>query len=272
MPPAKAFYISAEATLLIVGTVLWVRALFFGHAQRWVESPARLPAWPIGWADFLLLPFITLVFLLFLPQGILWLAGLEITDPPTGHVLLISGYGMSLALTLAALLFRLLPGAHPGESRQAPLRCIQAGFMGLVYFLPGCTLLALGWNFALDSLGLPRAIQDVVEIIRTTGNPWVLAQWILVVALLAPIGEELVFRAGLFRFLANRMPPSVAAAISAALFAALHWNLQASLPLFALGLVLAAVYHKTGRILTSITLHAAFKLNTLLALIMGAVP
>jgi hypothetical protein len=98
-----------------------------------------------------------------------------------------------------------------------------------------------------------------------------LAQWFFVVGILAPIGEELVFRAGLFRFLANRMRPALAAAISAALFAAVHWNIQASLPLFVLGLTLAHVYHRSGRIIAAIVLHAAFNLNTLLSIVSGAV-
>lgn len=271
MPFREALYNSAEATLLIVGVVLWVRALLFGHAQRWLESPARLPAWSISWADFLLLPFVALLLLLFVPQGLLWLARVPVVKPPSAEMILVGGYGMGVALTGAALLFRLLPCGHPGEGRETALRCTATGLLGLVYFLPACTLLALGWTFALKALDLPHELQDVVSIIRETKSPWMLVQWVLVVSVLAPLGEELIFRAGLFRFLSNRMRPSLAAAISAALFASLHWNLQASLPLFVLGLVLAAVYHKSGRILTSIVLHAAFNLNTLLAILVGVV-
>lgn len=271
MPVGEALFKSAQGTLLIVGIVLWVRALISGRAQRWLESPARLPAWPIGLGDFLLLPFIAVVLLLFVPQGILWLGGIEVVDPPTPEMMLVGGYGMGLALIGAALVFRLLPSGHPGESHESLLRAIGTGLLALVYFLPACLLLALGWTFLLESLGWPSELQDVIHIIRDTDNPLMLAQWFLVVAVLAPLGEELVFRAGLFRFLANRTRPFFAAVISAALFATIHWNAQAAVPLFALGLVLAAVYHKTGRLLAAITLHAAFNLNTLLGLLSGAV-
>ncbi len=270
MPVREALYNSAALTLLIVGVVLWIRALVRGDAQRWLESPSRLPAWSIPWGDFLLLPFIALVLLIFVPAGLFWVTGLKVETPRTAAMVLLSGYGMGLALIGAAALFRLLPCGHPGESRESTLRCIASGLLGLVYFVPPCALLVFAWTALIRALGWPAEVQEVVLIIRGTTDTAMLLQWIIVVAVLAPLGEELVFRAGLFRFLANRMNPALAAAISAALFAALHWNLQASLPLFVLGLVLAAVYHKTGRILTAIVLHAAFNLNTLLAIFSGA--
>lgn len=270
MPVSQALYYSAMVTLLVVGVVLSVRALVRGEAQQWLEGGAKLPRWSISWGDFLLLPFFALLLLLFISQGIAWLAGVENTSPPTAKALLAGAYGMGIALTGAALLFRLLPTGHPGEGRESLLRSIRSGLLGFVYFLPACTLLALGWSSAIKALGLPDDVQDVVSIIRGTNDPLMLAQWFLVVVILAPIGEELIFRAGLFRFLANRMRPGLAAAISAALFATIHWNLQASLPLFALGLTLAAVYQRSGRIIAAIVLHAAFNLNTLLALFSGA--
>lgn len=270
MPVREALYNSAALTLLIVGVVLWVRALVRGDAQRWLESPPRLPAWSIPWGDFLLLPFIALILLIFLPAGLFWVSGIKTETPRGAITVLLSGYGMGLALIGAAALFRLLPCGHPGESRESALRCIGSGLLGLVYFVPPCALLAFGWTALIKALGWPAEVQEVVLLIRDTTEPAMLVHWIIVVAVLAPIGEELVFRAGLFRFLSNRMNPALAASISAVLFAALHWNLQASLPLFALGLVLAAVYYKTGRILAAIVLHAAFNLNTLLAIFSGA--
>lgn len=271
MPVTEALFRSAQLTLLIVGLVLWVRALAQGKAQRWLEGGPRLPAWSIAWGDFLLLPFFALVLLVFVGQGIHWIAGVEAGHPPTARALLAAGYGTGIALIGAALLFRLLPTGHPGEGRDTLMRCVVAGLTGLVYFLPVGFLIALGWTATLKALGLPHEVQEVVSIIRDTRSPVMLAQWFLVVVVLAPIGEELVFRAGLFRFLANRMRPGFAAVVSAALFAAMHPNLQASLPLFALGIALALVYHRSGRIITAIVLHAAFNLNTLLGLLSGAV-
>lgn len=270
MPVGEALYNSAQLTMLIVGIVLWARALLSGRAQRWLESPARLPTWSISIGDFLLLPFIAVVLLMFVPQGLLWLTGVTVSDPPSAEAMLIGGYGMGIALIGSALMFRMLPAGHPGEGHDAPIRAVGAGLMALLYFMPVCLLLAFGWTKLLEALHVPFELQDVVLIIRDTENPALLVQWFLVVAVLAPVGEELVFRAGVFRFLSNRMPSFLAAVLSAALFALIHWSAQAAVPLFALGIALAFVYHKSGRLLAAIVLHASFNLNTLLGLLSGA--
>ena len=46
--------------------------------------------------------------------------------------------------------------------------------------------------------------------------------------------------------------------ISAFIFAIMHMNLRAMLPLFAVGICLAWVYEKRGNIWAPITFHAAF--------------
>jgi membrane protease YdiL (CAAX protease family) len=271
MTVPQALYSSAAVTLLIVGTILWIRALIGGGAQRWLDASPRLPAWTIGWGDFLLLPFFALILLIFLLQGAAWIVGVEPNTQPSAEALLAGSYAIGIALTGAAVLFRLLPTGHPGEAREGALRSVRTGLMGLVYFMPVGTVLALGWTALLRALDLPVDVQDAVRIIRETKSPVMLVQWFFVVVILAPIGEELIFRAGIFRFLANRMRPALAAVISAALFAAMHPNLPALLPLFALGLALAHVYHRSGRIIAAIVLHAAFNLNTLLSILSGAV-
>jgi hypothetical protein len=85
----------------------------------------------------------------------------------------------------------------------------------------------------------------------------------------APVSEELVFRAGLFRFLRSRAPRWVAFAVSAGLFALLHGNWVSSLPLFVLGLLFAAAYERTGRVAVPMLAHAFFNLNTLLLVLSG---
>jgi len=271
MPVTQALYWSATITLLVVGLVLWVRALVGGGAQRWLDASPRLPAWPIGWGDFLLLPFFVVVLLVFAVSGMSWLVGADQVQANTSRLLLASAASMGIALTLAAGAFRLLPVGRPGESREGVLRCIGTGLLALLYFMPVGVGLRLAWVFLLERIGLPADLQDVVGVIAGESDPLMLVLWFVVVVGLAPLGEELVFRAGVFRFLSNRMRPGLAMAISAALFAGIHLNLQASLPLFAFGVALAQVYHKTGRIITSIVLHAAFNLTTMLAIVSGVV-
>jgi len=270
MPLGETLYRASQIGLLLLGSILWIRALLGGRVAQWLRQPSRLPAWSISLGDFLLLPFCSLVLLLLVPAGLAWLVGVKPSVEPSGTAALVASYGMGLSLVGGSLIFRLLPPARVARSPRGTGNPVIRGLLALVYFLPPCMALAYLADLVLRSLGYTPDLQVVVKIIRDTHDPLILAQWFFTVVILAPLGEELLFRAGIFRYLSNHLKPSLAAALSSALFATLHWNLQATLPLFALGLLLAGLYQKTGRLSAAIALHAAFNLNTFLGLLSGA--
>jgi membrane protease YdiL (CAAX protease family) len=81
---------------------------------------------------------------------------------------------------------------------------------------------------------------------------------IFLIAIAAPVSEEIFFRGMLFGGLCRRMPMFLAAAISAIVFGGLHafTGLSAVPPLIAFGFILALLYEKTGSIVPGILLHA----------------
>lgn len=89
---------------------------------------------------------------------------------------------------------------------------------------------------------------------------------ILLIAVAAPVSEELCFRGMLFGGLRNRYPRWIAAAIAALVFGALHalTGISAVPPLIAFGFILCLLYEKTGSIVPGILLHM---LNNSVALI-----
>jgi membrane protease YdiL (CAAX protease family) len=80
---------------------------------------------------------------------------------------------------------------------------------------------------------------------------------ILLIAIAAPISEEVCFRGMLFGGLRTRLPRLAAALISALLFGGLHalTGVSAVPPLIAFGFILALLYEKTGSIVPGIILH-----------------
>lgn len=78
------------------------------------------------------------------------------------------------------------------------------------------------------------------------------------VSVFAPLSEEWLFRAGLYRYLKSKHTPGVAMILSAVVFAAIHCNLLSWVPLIFLGLVFADAYERTGRLSAPIILHAIF--------------
>jgi len=92
---------------------------------------------------------------------------------------------------------------------------------------------------------------------------------------LAPVAEELIFRAGIFRFLRGRAPRLVALVLPALFFALLHVDrtnlngLVTVAPLTALGIVFSLAYERTGRIAVPMLAHALFNLHTVIFLLLG---
>ena len=139
----------------------------------------------------------------------------------------------------------------------------------LAVALPLLSLVSLGWTFLVEQLGLPATPQDVIAIFANTRSPLVSLAMLLVACVLAPVYEELLFRAGLYRFCRQRLGRGAALVISGVCFGALHGNWAGFLPLAVLGMGLAVAYEATGSIRVPIIAHGLFNLNTVLVLLSG---
>lgn len=163
--------------------------------------------------------------------------------------------------------------------------CVDAALLGVTYvrFLrPGIlTVSNLGLQprelprhigtgvfvgiFALIASGAIQAGLDQVGIRQTQLQDFrcikafPLAGFLAVVfagALLAPLAEEVFFRGFVFRSYLRTRGPLVAYVASSLLFASLHLNLPALLPIMGLGVLFCAAYHRTGSIVPGIVGHA----------------
>ncbi|UCE02060.1 MAG: CPBP family intramembrane metalloprotease [Candidatus Latescibacterota bacterium] len=83
---------------------------------------------------------------------------------------------------------------------------------------------------------------------------------VLALVILAPLGEEVVFRVLLLGVLRRHMPPLLAVVLVALLFAAVHFQPWALLPIFILGIVLGLIVLRTGSLLAAWIAHALFNL------------
>lgn len=72
---------------------------------------------------------------------------------------------------------------------------------------------------------------------------------------LAPFAEELFFRGYVFQTFARRYHPAWAYLFSAGLFAVVHANLAAAVPIFVLGLMLAYIFQQSGSIVPGVIAH-----------------
>lgn len=143
------------------------------------------------------------------------------------------------------------------------------GLGTLLVALPVVILVSLGWLELLRACGLPDEPQDLIADFIRTKSPLVVAGMLIVACVLAPIYEELLFRAGLYRYLRQKLGRTPALIISGICFGVLHANWAGFLPLAVLGMLLAVVYEATGSIRVAIIAHGLFNLNTILLLLSG---
>ena len=112
-------------------------------------------------------------------------------------------------------------------------------------------------------------VLNPLDLVVGDGSPWAV---LLFVVLLAPLGEEFIFRGLLYKKLAGYGAKTYILC-SALLFALYHVNLYQVFYAFALGLVLAWLTYASGNIRASVALHLLVNLlGTGLPLLLSAFP
>jgi len=207
------------------------------------------------------------------------------------------GVGVCLLICIGALLAALIPAGVDAEGETSITRvlvstlCFQVGSLGLAWrFLrehqtgwatgfgfgnnlnsvfPLATLtvglfLPLGWGLQvgsrllMDWMGLQSGEQLALTALRSSPSVLVTAGFSLVTVLLAPAAEEVLFRGILYPALKEGGFASAAKWITSMLFALIHFNVAAFVPLVVLALVLVWLYEKTDNLLAPIAAHAIF--------------
>jgi membrane protease YdiL (CAAX protease family) len=157
----------------------------------------------------------------------------------------------------------------PFAAPAPPLTALGQVLLHLLLAVLGSYVLAI----AMHLLGFPVAEQPLVVEIST--GPRLgpeIAVLTISALLLAPLGEELLFRGQLFRRLAARAGLPAAYVTTALLFAAIHLNLQGFVVYAWLAVVFARVYVVTGRLGAAVAVHFGNNAITLAALLLAPAP
>ncbi len=131
--------------------------------------------------------------------------------------------------------------------------------------LPLVLLTSLMSQQLLQNQGGGNPLLEVIlasQDYRSFGILW------FMVAVLAPVFEETLFRGFLLPSLLPQMKPSSAIFASGALFAIAHLNAADLLPLAVLGCILGYVYWRTGNLLASMVLHGIWNSGSFIGLLL----
>lgn len=265
-------------TLLLAGIVCLIKDIINDYKKSIPVTRTSLPAWKTGWLEFFIFlnyTFLSILFLQLLVGAGHSLVGEAMLDETWQTIG--SGIAMHLAIILAVLVgIHIFPAIFEFTFNLKSMSYTYTFGTAAFYFLAAIPLvlpIAMGWNYVLMQLaeaGLADmpVPQSIVVMVAQTNGIWKLTSMASMAILLAPISEELLFRGCIYRFLKGKLRPIAANTITSFLFALMHMNAAAFIPLFLLSMLLCRSYEKTGNLYTCIIFHAFFNLNTFFIIIL----
>lgn len=182
---------------------------------------------------------------------------------------------MQIGMAYIFLRFRFqFQSTAEGPLSPRPTSTMAAMRLGFFYFLASLPLIyvvGVVWGFItkiLTEAGFPwePVPQEAITMFQEMKDPGLILAMFVLAVIVAPLVEELVFRAGIFRFLKGRSPQWLAILISSILFGMVHGNLQSLAGLVTVGVCLCIAYELSGNLKVPIFFHAFFNLNTLVLL------
>lgn len=138
--------------------------------------------------------------------------------------------------------------------RSAILPGVATGLAGAVLMLP--VSMASSWLW--KHLDHEPQLQQPLALLQQATHPLQQLTFILVALVAAPILEEIFFRGLLYTTLRHAGWDRAAWIVSAAAFAAIHFDREKFLPLALLAVMFTAVYERTRTLVGPIVAHATF--------------
>jgi membrane protease YdiL (CAAX protease family) len=145
------------------------------------------------------------------------------------------------------------------------LRRLRLANIVVISILGGVlSLLLCGWlvgDFSsryLESLFGELDAQEPVKMIQETNSTLHFALSVALACVAAPVVEEMLFRGYMYGTLRQLTHPIFAAAVVGALFAVVHGNLPALLPLWVFSILLTTAYELTRCLWVPVGMHAFF--------------
>lgn len=116
----------------------------------------------------------------------------------------------------------------------------------------------------MEKIGWPPEEQTAVKLLLGAKSWWARIYLGVFAVVMAPVAEEFIFRGVLYRFVKQLGYPRCAWLGVSFLFALIHMDMAAVVPLFVLALALTWLYERTDNLLAPILAHSLFNLAGLM--------
>lgn len=261
----------------LIGIALIVGWLVRQALSKPAEPASAQPGWSVPWGGDTIWQVMVLWFAGFFAVSlvgvplVVQLLGLNPAtfSPRTQAFFALLSYGALMATGLTILYLCLKPFV-PQPVRWLPIawqrsRWFWWGVCGYLVALPLVILVSLINQRLLEQRGGGNPLLEI--ILRSEDNLTISVLFVMV-AVLAPVFEETLFRGFFLTSLTRYLPTWGAIVVSGGLFALAHLNLSDILPLTVLGIVLGFVYTRSHNLLSSILLHGIWNSGSLLGLLL----
>lgn len=271
--------LAAYSTVLIVGGIVaMITAIIRYPKQSRLGFPGVHP-WALRTPDFVLFGCLFLVWFIFASSIAATLADRLTPADEKPSVFLIAGANLCLHLGLIVLFWRWREMHRSSEernlntSRLSFWQSLGTGAFCLFAAYPVVLGIAVGWEALLNlgkraGLSINLAPQQAIELFQETSDPLAYVSLAFIAVVIAPIAEELIFRAGFYRWFLGRLGRVSATVLSGLIFGFVHGHLLGFVPLAVLGMLFCIAYEVSGNLKVPIIMHALFNLNTLVLLLL----
>jgi len=251
--------------LTLVGLVLLLR---FVYLRLFTVPPPRrtVPPFPVSWSPFDAVEVAAVLLVGVVLSGLL--AGLAVDKWALSTR---APWALPLVALLAYLLFAtpalFLAHRRLGALRSSPLRAVGLGqrlrLSWVLYGLAGygvmLALLSIAAAFIRSSglATMPMAARSATDLLQQAGSVPEIAVYFVLICVIAPVLEEVLFRGFIYAGLRRSFAPPFAVVLSAAMFALAHQSLAAisMVAVACVGILLAYLYERTRTLWPSIAVH-----------------
>lgn len=170
----------------------------------------------------------------------------------------------ALSVLLLLVCLRRVNRSHFGWVREKVGTKVLFGLSAYIVFVPVVLLAMIASNKLLQLLGHEFVPQEVVTVLLEKVRPGedrprdlsLIVVFVVSTVVLIPICEEFLFRGLLLGGLRRFLPPVPAILLSSYMFALAH-TVSTLIPIFALAVIMGAVYDRTRSLPATIAIHAA---------------
>ncbi|WNC43900.1 CPBP family glutamic-type intramembrane protease [Thermosynechococcus sp. GLH187] len=260
----------------LIGIVLWM-VWIYQHLRRRHQGNTLPPLTPVTWGWETLWEGMVIWFALFFAISLVLMPlvrsligmGLPLPSAMAQTLYALVSYGMMMVAGLGWLWYFL----RPFGKRPADWLCWQGGLGGALRWGVGGYLAAL--PLVVVSSLISQALlknqgggNPLLEIILQSRDYTTFALLYIMVAVMAPFFEEILFRGFFFRSVQSYLPLGTAMGVTGLLFAIAHLNLADLLPLTVLGTVLSYIYWRSHNIGAAMILHSIWNSGSFLGLLL----